>query len=198
MCLTVLRIINYPHPTLRRVSKPLKRVDAELRDFVAQMFALMYEHKGCGLAANQVDLPYRLFIVNDSGDPALKDQEMVFVNPVLSKHKGTAEGEEGCLSLPGLYAPVRRPDRVTASAYDLQGKPINIEASGHFARVLQHETDHLDGILFIDRLSPTQKMAVGDQIMEFEVEYDQRRSRGEIPDDRAIFARLNELEGLRT
>ena len=158
----------------------------------------MYEHKGCGLAANQVDLPYRLFVVNDSGDPALKDQEMVFVNPVLSKHKGMDEGEEGCLSLPGIYAPVRRPERVTVCAYDLQGQPINLDASGHFARVLQHETDHLDGIMFIDRLSATQKMAINQEVVEFEVEYDQRRGRGEIPDDRTITARLAELEGLRT
>jgi peptide deformylase len=194
----VLRIINYPHPTLRRVSKPLRRVDAELRRMVAEMFDLMYANKGCGLAGNQVDLPYRVFIVNESGDPALKDQEQVFINPVLSKPKGSAEDEEGCLSLPGLYAPVRRPEQISVQAFDLAGHPIKQAAQDRFARILQHETDHLDGILFIDKLSETQRLAVKDQIEEFEVEFAQRRQRGEIPDDAQIVSRLAELEGLRT
>jgi peptide deformylase len=194
----LLRVINYPHPTLRRVSKPLRRVDAELHRLVAEMFDLMYEQKGCGLAANQVDLPYRVFVVNQSGDPAKKEQEFVFLNPVLSKPKGSAEDEEGCLSLPGLYAPVRRPERVTIDAYNLQGEKIHLEAKDRFSRILQHETDHLDGILFIDRLTPTQRMALRDEIEEFELEFSQRRDRGEIPDDAAISARLVELEGQRT
>ena len=92
---------------MRHVSKPLKRVDAELREMIAQMFELMYEAKGVGLAANQVDLPYRFFIVNLQSDPA-KAEEQVFINPVLSPAKGSAEAEEGCLSLPGLYAQVKR------------------------------------------------------------------------------------------
>lgn len=149
-----MRIIEYPHPTLRYVSRPLKRVDAELRRMVAEMFDLMYEAKGIGLAANQVDLPYRLFVVNLEGDPAAKDEEMVFINPVLSKHKGQAEQEEGCLSLPGLYAPVVRPETVTVQAYNLAGELYHQEVSGMLARCIQHETDHLDGILFIDRLDP--------------------------------------------
>ncbi len=99
-----MRIIQFPHPTLRRVSKPLRRVDDELRHIVREMFDLMYEAKGIGLAANQVDLPYQLFVLNLSGDPAEPDAEQVFLNPVLSQPKGTAEAEEGCLSLPGLYA----------------------------------------------------------------------------------------------
>jgi len=92
-----LQIIHYPHPTLRHVSKPLKRVDAELRDMVAQMFELMYEHEGVGLAANQVDLPYRLFIANVEGDAKAKDAECVFINPVILKGSGQHEREEGCL-----------------------------------------------------------------------------------------------------
>ncbi len=194
----MLRIINYPHPTLRRTAKPLRRVDSELRGMVEEMFGLMYEQKGVGLAANQVNLPYRLFIVNESGEAAKKDQEFVFINPVLSKPKGTDEDEEGCLSLPGLYAPVRRPERVTINAYDLQGNLITIDASGRFARILQHETDHLDGKLFIDRLSSTQRIEARDRIEEFEIEYNQMRSRGEIPDDTQIAAQMTELEELRT
>ncbi len=193
-----MRIILYPHPTLFRPSKPLKRVDAELHKIVAEMFDLMYQHRGCGLAANQVDLPYRLFVVNESGDPQLKDQEMVFLNPVLSKLKGQAEAEEGCLSLPGINAPVKRPERVTVSAYNLSGQLVNFEATGLMARIVQHETDHLDGVLFIDRLSPTNRLAVKEALADFETEFHQRRDRGEIPDDAAITARWTELEELRT
>jgi peptide deformylase len=193
-----VRIVQYPHPTLSRVSKPLRRVDAELHRIVGEMFDLMYENKGVGLAANQVDLPYRLFVMNVSGDPGLKDQQLVFLNPMLSKHKGMEEAEEGCLSLPGLYADVRRPDRVTISAYDMSGRQIEIAASDLFARIVQHENDHLDGILFIDRLSPTNRLKVKEAIAEFETEFQQRRDRGEIPDDAAIAARWAELEEQRT
>src|SRR5581483_1407401 len=128
----------------------------------------------------------------------LKDQEMVFLNPVLSKLKGQAEAEEGCLSLPGINAPVKRPERVTVSAYNLSGQLVNLEATGLMARIVQHETDHLDGVLFIDRLSPTNRLAVKEALADFETEFHQRRDRGEIPDDAAITARWTELEELRT
>jgi peptide deformylase len=193
-----LQVIKYPHPTLLRPSKVLRRVDLELRNIVAEMFELMYANKGCGLAANQVDLPYRLFVMNESGDPAEKSQELVFLNPVLSKHKGSGEAEEGCLSLPGVYAPVRRPEKVTINAYDLSGQEVKMPVEGLFARIVQHETDHLDGIMFIDRLSPTNRMAIKELIEEFETEFMQRRDRGEIPTDAKISERWAELELLRT
>jgi peptide deformylase len=191
-----LRIINYPHPTLRRISKPLKRVDAELHKQVREMFDLMYadEHRGIGLAANQVDLPYRLFVVNLSSDPALGDQEFVFINPVLCQPKGTAEAEEGCLSLPNLYAQVRRPEKITVNAYNLAGQEVTYELDDLFARAVQHEADHLDGVLFIDRLSPTARLAVQGELAEFEAAFSSQRERGEIPSDEQIAARLAELE----
>jgi peptide deformylase len=193
-----LRIIQFPHPTLRRVSKPLRRVDDELRRIVREMFDLMYEAKGIGLAANQVDLPYRLFVLNLMGDPAEPSAERVFLNPVLSQPKGSAESEEGCLSLPGLYAPVRRPEQITISAYDLAGNEIDETIEDLYARAAQHETDHLNGVLFIDRLSPTVRLAIKDSLEEFEIEFADRRQRGEIPDDERISARLAELEEQRT
>lgn len=196
----LLRVVNYPYPTLRRPSKALKKVDAELQKLVREMFELMYskEHRGVGLAANQVDLPYRLFIVNLSSDPALKDEEHVFINPVISQPKGSDEQEEGCLSLPGLFAPVRRPEKVRINAYNLAGNEVIYDLDDLFARVVQHETDHLDGVLFIDRLAPTVELSVRDKLKEFEQDFTSRRQRGEIPDDAAIFARLAELEALRT
>ena len=193
-----LSVIHYPHPTLRHVSKPLKRVDGELREMVAEMFDLMYEHEGIGLAANQVDLPYRVFVTNVQGDPEAKDAECVFINPVIVKGSGQHEREEGCLSIPGVYAPVIRKEKITVQAYNLAGEEISGELDGLFARVVQHETDHLDGRLFIDRLSPTQLADVQGQLEEFEIDFQSKRTVGEMPDDEQIAARIAELEQLRT
>jgi peptide deformylase len=192
-----VKIVHYPHPTLRHISKPLKRVDKELHGYVREMFDLMYEARGIGLAANQVDLPYRLFIINLESDPEAKDQEFVFLNPVITARKGMAEAEEGCLSIPGLYADVKRPERVTLNAYNMAGEELNLELDGLFARAVQHEIDHLDGVLFIDRLSPTTEMDVREALLDFEDQFVSQRERGEIPDDAAIAQRLSELEQLR-
>ncbi len=193
-----LEIIQYPHPTLRRVSRPLKKVDAELRKIVGEMFDLMYAHEGVGLAANQVDLPYRLFVANSEGDPLKKEAEFVFINPVLRKGKGQAEDTEGCLSIPDVRAPVVRNATIEVEAYDLEGNLIRAEAEGLMARILQHETDHLDGKLFIDRLSPTELAAIKNKLYEFELAYESRRETGELPGDEVIVARWRELEQLRT
>jgi len=172
-------------------------VDKELHGYVREMFDLMYEARGIGLAANQVDLPYRLFVINLESDPEAKDQEFVFLNPVITARKGMAEAEEGCLSIPGLYADVKRPERVTLNAYNMAGEELNLELDGLFARAVQHEIDHLDGVLFIDRLSPTTEMDVREALLDFEDQFVSQRERGEIPDDAAIAQRLSELEQLR-
>ncbi|HTQ38909.1 MAG TPA: peptide deformylase [Pirellulales bacterium] len=192
-----LKIIQYPHPTLRHVSKPLKRVDVELRSIIARMFELMYEAKGVGLAANQVDLPYRFFISNLQSDPA-KGEQMVFINPVLSRHKGSAEAEEGCLSLPGLYADVKRSEHVMIDAFNLAGEAVHLEADGLLARVVQHETDHLNGKLFVDRLGTAAQLELRDALREFEIQFTSQQEHGEMPDEAALKLRLQELERLRT
>jgi len=189
-----LEVIQFPHPTLRRVSRPIKRVDAELRKIVAEMFNLMYAHEGVGLAANQVNLPIRLFVANEAGDPASRDTEFVFINPVLRKGKGTAEDNEGCLSIPDLRAPVTRNATIEVEAYDLDGNLIRADAKDLMARILQHETDHLDGKLFIDRLSPTEFAAVKDKLYEFELAFQSRRETGELPTDEAIAGHWAEIE----
>lgn len=189
-----LEVIHYPHPTLRHVSRDLKKVDAELRKIIAEMFDLMYAHDGVGLAANQVNLPFRLFVANAEGDPAKKDAEFVFINPVLRKGKGQAEDEEGCLSIPDLQAPVVRNATIEVEAYDLEGNLVRAEAEGLMARILQHETDHLDGKLFIDRLGPTQQAAIKDKLYEFELAFQSKRETGEMPSDEAIAGRWRELE----
>jgi peptide deformylase len=183
---------------LRHVSKPLKRVDKELHAIVREMLELMYAANGVGLAANQVDLPYRLVVINLEADPQAKDQEFVFLNPVLTSRKGSAEAEEGCLSLPGLYGQVIRSERAVLNAYDLSGQEVTIDLEGLFARAVQHEIDHLDGILFIDRLSPTGAMDIKDALVDFDVQFAGARERGELPDAATIAGRLAELEKLRT
>jgi peptide deformylase len=192
-----LKIIQYPHPTLRHVSKPLKRVDAELREIIQQMFGLMYAAKGVGLAANQVDLPYRFFVANLQSDPA-KGDEMVFINPVLSRHKGSAEAEEGCLSLPGLYADVMRAEHVTIDAYNLAGESVHLDAEGFLARVIQHETDHINGKLFVDRLGTAAQLEVRDTLREFEIQFASQREHKEVADEATMRHRLEGLEKLRT
>ena len=193
-----MRIIKYPHPTLRRKAKDLRRVDAELKRIVRQMLDLMYAAPGIGLSANQVDLPYRLFVVNPSGEATEVNQEYVFINPVISRRTGTAESEEGCLSFPSIYAPVKRPEKVAISAYNLAGEEVHYELDGLFARAVQHEYDHLNGTLFIDRLSPSNLASIREALDDLVREFDGERSRGVIPADPQIAARLEELEKLRT
>ncbi len=193
-----MQIIKYPHPTLRHKSKPLRRVDGELKKIVRQMLDLMYEQKGIGLAANQVDLPYRLLVFNVTGDPAARDEEYVFINPVITERKGSAEDREGCLSFPDLYAPVIRSEKVAVNAYSLSGEELSYQLDGLYARVVQHEADHLDGILFVDRLSPANELAVKEDLAVLEREFNTYRQRGRIPDDDQIAARLAELEAART
>lgn len=192
-----LQIIHYPHPTLRHVSKPLMKVDAQLCDWVGQMLDLMYEHEGIGLAANQVDLPYRLFVINPSGDPDQPEQERVFINPVLSKGKKPEEMNEGCLSLPEIRGPMMRNATVHVQAYDLSGNEINGAADGMIARVIQHETDHLDGILFTDKMSPTERAEIDNQLYDLELDFQSRQETGDVPTDEAIAARIAELEAAR-
>jgi peptide deformylase len=193
-----VRIVKYPHPTLRHKSKPLKRVDRELKTMIREMFDLMYEHKGIGLAANQVDLPYRLFVINPFGDPLATDEEFVFINPVITERKGSAEDREGCLSFPEIFAPVRRPETIVVNAYSVDGEEVSYEMNGLHARAAQHEADHLDGVLFIDRLSPASLLSVKEELAALEREFAVYRQRGHIPDDHKIAARLAELEGTRT
>jgi len=165
------------------VSKPLKRVDADLRKSIREMFEVMYASKGIGLAANQVGLPLRFFVVNLEAKPEA-GEEMVFINPVVSLPRGgSEEAEEGCLSLPGLYGPVVRPKQVRINGYSLDGNEIKVDVTGLFARCVQHELDHLDGVLFPDRMSATAKAAIAEGLDEFEAEFKSRRDTGGIPSD---------------
>ena len=188
-----LKIITFPHPTLRHKSKPVTRVDGELRKIIGKMFELMYEANGVGLAANQVNLPLRLFVCNPTAKSG-EGEEHVFINPVISKAKGSAEAEEGCLSLPGVYASVIRPDSIHVEAYDLQGNQIKMDLKGFFGRVIQHETDHLDGVMFTDRLSETGKADVEHDIEEFRIDFESQQAAGQIPGDQELAEHRRKLE----
>ncbi|MEN6451647.1 MAG: peptide deformylase [Thermoguttaceae bacterium] len=193
----MLQLLKYPHPALRHVSKPLRRVDSEFKNAVRTMFEIMYDKQGVGLAANQVGLPYRFFVINLEGDPQ-KGVEHVFINPVISRRSGTVEAEEGCLSFPEIFAPVKRSEKIVISAYNLAGEEVNYRLDGMFARAFQHEFDHLDGVLFVDRLAPAALLSIKQALSDLELEFEGDRQRGVIPADGQIAARLAELETQRT
>jgi peptide deformylase len=189
-----LSIVTYPHPALRWESKPIIEIDEQLRAAVRQMFGLMYTAGGVGLAANQVALPWRLFVINPSGDPTQTDQEFVFINPEILRRKGSVEGEEGCLSLPELYGSVRRSASIVVEAFDLEGQPFRMELEEYPARVVQHEYDHIEGVLFIDRMGESQRRDYEARLADFETQFRKSQQAGEIPSDEELKRRLQELE----
>jgi peptide deformylase len=154
------------------------------------MFDLMYGAKGIGLAANQVALPFRFFVLNLTADPEQKDKELVFINPEIVKRRLAVEEEEGCLSLPAVYGDVRRSKRIRVRAYDLDGNLVEHDADELFSRAVQHEIDHLDGKLFIDHLEPLVLHSLREKLQEFELNYRKAQASGEIPLDEDIVKRL--------
>jgi len=184
-----LSIITYPHPTLRVRSKPIRRVDRQLKDFAAQMLDLMYEAEGVGLAANQVDLPIRMFVANPTGERG-DGEELVLINPEFQLPKGNESEPEGCLSLPGVSGQVKRPESIRVSAYDLKGNSIERTVDGFLGRVLQHENDHLNGVLFIDRMTDESRREVEGQIDELETEFRSKQNTGAVAADQQLLENL--------
>jgi peptide deformylase len=144
---TVLDLHLLGSPVLREQSRPVTVVDDELRRFIADLFETMYAARGVGLAANQVGAARRVAVIDADGE------RLVLVNPRIVEASGKDTAEEGCLSIPDLYGDVTRPDRVVLEALDQDGTPYQRELTGLPARAVQHEIDHLDGILFLDHLS---------------------------------------------
>ena len=148
--MAILNVLTYPDPRLRQVAEPVAAVDDGIRQLVDDMAETMYAAPGIGLAAIQVDVPRRVIVIDVSEDrTALK----VFINPVITSSEGEQEREEGCLSLPGVYAPVRRADSIVVQALDRDGNEFSLRAEGLLAVCIQHEIDHLDGKVFVDYLS---------------------------------------------
>ena len=145
-----LQILEYPDPRLRTKATPVEVFDAALAKQVEDMFETMYAAPGIGLAATQVDFHKRLIVMDVSED---KKQPMVFINPEILAAEGTGTGEEGCLSVPGIFDEVKRAAKIRARAQDATGKSFEIDLDGLAAVCLQHEMDHLEGKLFVDYLS---------------------------------------------
>ncbi|MEN2985993.1 MAG: peptide deformylase [Thermodesulfovibrionaceae bacterium] len=147
-----MKILIYGHPILREKSQLVEEINGELKKTIDQMAELMYKAKGLGLAANQVGIPKRFFIL-DVAQKDGKPELLVFINPEILEVQGEISHEEGCLSIPGYYAKIDRYAHLLVKAYDLKEKPFERELSGLAAIAFQHEYDHIEGILFIDRLS---------------------------------------------
>lgn len=141
-------------PVLRQPAEDVGVFDEELRQLISDMFETMYVEEGIGLAAPQIGVSKRFFVM-DVGEPGTR--ALAIVNPVIVEETGSEKGEEGCLSLPGLIGAVERATDVVVEGYDPEGKPLRLEASGLVARCMLHEIDHLDGVLFIDKLSPMKR-----------------------------------------
>jgi peptide deformylase len=152
-----LSVLRYPAPSLRMKARAVLKIDDHVKAVAARMIDLMHQHNGVGLAAPQVGLPWRMFVTDAPDDGGPK----VYINPKLAvagDEYGTAE--EGCLSLPGIHVDIERPLAITMTAMDLDGKEIIVTSDAFPARVWQHEFDHLNGVLIIDRLSPKERQAL--------------------------------------
>ena len=150
-------IITVPDPVLRETAQPVSRMDEDIRRQMDRMLQTMYDAPGIGLAASQVDVHQRFMVIDISEE---KNQPQVFINPELSDKAGEQVYQEGCLSVPGIFADVTRADEITVRFLDRQGQPQELRADGLLAVCIQHEMDHLDGKLFVDYLSPLKREMV--------------------------------------
>lgn len=154
-----LEILEFPDPRLRTVAKPVAEVDDRIRQLVDDMFETMYAAPGVGLAATQVNVHERVVVIDVSED---QSQPLVFINPEVTvlDTETLRDYDEGCLSVPGFYETVSRPERVRVDALDRDGKPFTMEPDGLLAVCIQHELDHLNGKLFVDYISPIKRQRI--------------------------------------
>jgi len=164
-----LAILEYPDPRLRTKAASVTRFDAALKQQIADMLETMYAAPGIGLAATQVDWHHRLLVIDISEE---KDQPLVFINPEILSREGQASGEEGCLSVPGIYDDVPRAARVRVRAQDADGATFERDLDGMLAVCVQHEMDHLEGKLFVDYLSELKRQRIRKKLDK------ERRERG--------------------
>jgi peptide deformylase len=155
--MTKLAILEYPDPRLRTRAEPIVVVDDAVRKLTDDLLETMYAARGVGLAASQVDVHRRLIVLDVSDT---RDQPLVFINPQMVSAEGRAPGEEGCLSVPGIYDKLERAERIKVSALDRNGESFEMEAQGMLAVCIQHEMDHLEGKLFVDYLSELKRQLI--------------------------------------
>lgn len=159
--MALLPILRFPDPRLKKVASPVQKVDESIRRLALDMAQTMYEAPGIGLAATQVDVHKRLIVIDIS---ETHDQLLVLINPELVAADGEQIGEEGCLSVPGIYDKVTRAERVTVRYLDLDGHSQTIDAEGLLAVCLQHEMDHLQGKVFVEHLSNLKQMRIKNKL----------------------------------
>jgi peptide deformylase len=155
--LSILTILEFPDERLRKKALPVTQVDEGIRRLVDDMFETMYEAKGVGLAASQVDVHKRIIVMDVSED---KKSPLCLINPEIIEKYGVEEGEEGCLSVPGFFEKVKRAERIKVRALDRQGKTFEMDADDLLAICVQHEMDHLEGKLFVDYISPLKRQRI--------------------------------------
>ena len=159
-----LAILQYPDPRLHKVAKPVAQVDDRVRALLADLFETMYAAKGVGLAATQADI-HECIIVADVSEE--RNEPLVLINPeLIERSSDRKEWEEGCLSLPGIYDKVTRPERIRVRALDAQGEVFELEADGLLAVCIQHEMDHLTGKVFVDYLSPLKRNRIKSRMLK--------------------------------
>ena len=163
-----MEVLKYPDPRLRRTGKEITAFGDDLKATVDDMLETMYQYRGVGLAAPQVGLDLSLLILNPTGDRDDNADEKVLINPKIQSRKKLEYGEEGCLSFPGIYAEVERHRDIVVHYQDVAGEGHEEKLSGFLARVIQHEMDHLQGILFVDRLSPAERIRVRAKLGDLE------------------------------
>lgn len=174
----ILEIVTYGHPALRSKGKPVEKIDEHIRQLAEDMLDTMYENDGVGLAAQQVGLPLQMCVIDVSPVrdrpstlwidgkkvPIKKHMPLVLINPTIELLGESESGPEGCLSFPGISAEIARPSSVRVHAQDIEGRTISFEAAGLLSRAVQHEYDHLQGVLFIDRMTPEDRKALEPEI----------------------------------
>lgn len=161
------RIVLYGNPVLRHPALPVTALDADVRRLLADLETTMLEQDGLGLAANQIGSAVSVFAVNPRGAD-LDGPPYCLLNPRLTGSEGQIEREEGCLSLPGIYDVIGRPEAIRVAGIDSAGRPVNVEARGLLARTMCHEIDHLNGVLFIDHLGQVRRDMLTARLKEIE------------------------------
>jgi peptide deformylase len=162
---TLMTILEFPDARLRTKAAPIKDVTDAIATLADRMLATMYEAPGIGLAATQVNVHQRLLVCDVSED---KSAPLVLINPKIVEGHGSTETQEGCLSVPGFYETVVRPEQILVEAVNRAGEPFQLEADGLLAVCIQHEIDHLDGKLFVDYLSPTKRQMIRKKLLKLQ------------------------------
>lgn len=161
--MAVLEVLIYPEENLAKVCAPVEKIDDELNTFIDDMFDTMYEHEGIGLAAPQVNVLSRVITIDIEGD---KQNQLVLINPEIIASSGETGIEEGCLSIPGCRALVPRKEKLTVKALNRKGEEFTLEADGLLAICIQHEIDHLNGVLFVDHISALKRQRFKEKMMK--------------------------------